>query len=114
MLREFEADLLWGYCGHKTKDVKHLRLGFYKGEVFTEEPKIKRDVLPILDNLEESNPTVVTVALDPEGSGPDTHYKVLQAVSQAVRIYCEGSQEDGAGQENCTLTSNRGELRVWG
>jgi glucosamine-6-phosphate deaminase len=29
----------------------------------------------------------VTVAFDPEGSGPDTHYKVLQAVSQALHVY---------------------------
>ncbi len=29
----------------------------------------------------------MSLALDPEGSGPDTHYKVLQATAAAVRIY---------------------------
>merc|ERR1712157_672111 len=35
------------------------------------------------------NPGVVTVALDPEASGPDTHYKVLQAVTAAVKGHVE-------------------------
>jgi glucosamine-6-phosphate deaminase len=30
---------------------------------------------------------VVSVALDPESSGPDTHYKVLQAVTEALKLY---------------------------
>ena len=30
---------------------------------------------------------MVSVALDPEASGPDTHYKVLQAVTEALRRY---------------------------
>jgi glucosamine-6-phosphate deaminase len=44
-------------------------------------------VPPILDLLEETNPDVVTVAFDPEGSGPDTHYKVLQAIAEALKIH---------------------------
>jgi glucosamine-6-phosphate deaminase len=39
------------------------------------------------------NPDIVTVAFDPEGSGPDTHYKVLQAVSHALKMY---EQRQGA------------------
>ncbi|WP_367328668.1 hypothetical protein, partial [Lentimicrobium sp.] len=30
-------------------------------------------------------PTIISLALDPEGSGPDTHYKVLQAIAGAVK-----------------------------
>jgi glucosamine-6-phosphate deaminase len=70
----------------------HLRLGFYQGEIFTEEPTVDRDVVPILRVLHRVKPDVVTVALDPEASGPDTHYKVLQAVSEALRRY---EQETG-------------------
>ncbi|KAF4723501.1 hypothetical protein FOZ62_012652, partial [Perkinsus olseni] len=32
-------------------------------------------------------PDIVTVAFDPEASGPDTHYKVLQAVTEALKVY---------------------------
>merc|ERR1712170_259782 len=39
--------------------------------------------------LKKVNPGVVTVALDPEASGPDTHYKVLQAVTAAVKGHVE-------------------------
>ncbi len=87
MCREWEADCLWGYYGWSGESVRHLRLGFYKGEIFTEEPTVSRDVAPVLKLLEEVNPDVVTMALDPEASGPDTHYKVLQTVSEALRLY---------------------------
>jgi len=82
-VREWESDLKWAYFGFTGDTVRHLRLGFYKGDVFSEAPQIDRDVPPIVQLLHEVNPHTVTVAFDPEGSGPDTHYKVLQAVSQA-------------------------------
>jgi glucosamine-6-phosphate deaminase len=37
--------------------------------------------------LRRLKPTVVSLALDPEGSGPDTHYKVLQATAEALRQF---------------------------
>ncbi|MDP2039477.1 MAG: glucosamine-6-phosphate deaminase, partial [Ignavibacteria bacterium] len=100
MLREFEEELIWGYYGFTTKDVSHLRLGFYQGNVFTENPETQRDVLPVLNLLRKINPTIITVALDPEGSGPDTHYKVLQAISEAIKLY--GKEKDIS------------KLKVWG
>ncbi|MCK4271340.1 glucosamine-6-phosphate deaminase [bacterium] len=87
VIREWEADLLWGYFGFNTQSVNHIRMGFYKGEIFEEQPETNRDVLPIYKLMERDRPDVVTVALDPEGSGPDTHYKVLQATTEALRRY---------------------------
>jgi glucosamine-6-phosphate deaminase len=87
MIREWEADILWGYFGFGADSVIHSRLGFYKGDIFTEEPEINRDIVPIIKTLKKVNPTIITVALDPEGSGPDTHYKVLQAIAAALKIY---------------------------
>ena len=100
MIREFEEELVWGYSGVETKHVSHLRLGFYTGEVFTEQPKLDRDVEPVLKELRRIKPTVVSLAFDPEGSGPDTHYKVLQVIAEALRKWSE--EEDLSG------------LRVWG
>ena len=88
-IREWEADLVWGHYGTHLKNVHHLRLGFYKGDIFTEDPTMDRDVQPVLEYLEQIRPTVVTLALDPKASGPDTHYKVLQAVAEAIRLYKE-------------------------
>ena len=87
MIREWESDLKWGHLGFNSSHVHHLRLGFYKGEIFTEDPREDRDVLPVLNLLKLVKPGVVTLAFDPEGSGPDTHYKVLQTIAQALQIY---------------------------
>lgn len=100
MMREFEEELVWAFFGFNTSSVSHLRLGFYQGDIFTENPEMDRDVLPILELLKNIKPTIVTVALDPEGSGPDTHYKVLQATAEALKLY-----------EKQTGISN---IKVWG
>ena len=86
-LREWEVELLWAYFGIEASDVHALRLGFYAGELFGEEPRIERDVPPIYKLMMRVRPDVVSVAFDPEGSGPDTHYKALQAVAEAVKMY---------------------------
>lgn len=100
MTREWEADILWGYFGFSSKSVIHSRLGFYKGDIFTEEPTIDRDVMPILNNLKKIKPDIISVAFDPEGSGPDTHYKVLQAVAEALKLY----EKD----------SGKTDIKIWG
>lgn len=100
MIREWEVELLWAHLGFNCSNVIHMRLGFYKGDIFTEEPQINRDVRPLVNLLRKVNPDIVTVALDPEASGPDTHYKVLQAVSEALKLY----QEE----------SNKSNIKIWG
>ena len=100
MIREFEEELVWAHFGIQVRNVHHLRLGFYTGEVFTEQPKRERDVKPILEKLKQINPNVISLAFDPEGSGPDTHYKVLQAIADAVRLW----------QKEADLSG----LRIWG
>ena len=100
MMREWEVEILWAYYGFSVEDISHLRLGFYQGDIFTENPEMGRDVVPVLNLLKKVKPTIVTVALDPEGSGPDTHYKVLQAVSEALKLY-----EKESGNSN---------IKVWG
>lgn len=85
MLREFEEELVWAHYGVKVQNIEHLRLGFYTGDIFTPQPQKGRDVVPILKMLRRVQPTVISLAFDPEGSGPDTHYKVLKAIAEALR-----------------------------
>ena len=87
MLREFEEELVWAHFGVQVKKVHHLRLGFYTGDIFTEQPERSRDVMPIFEQLKKIKPTIISLAFDPEGSGPDTHYKVLQAIAEAIRLW---------------------------
>ncbi len=100
MCREWEAECLWGYFGWDSSFILHLRLGFYKGDIFTEIPTVERDVAPIVKTMEKANPDIISVALDPEASGPDTHYKVLQAITEALKRYEE--------------KTGRTDIRIWG
>jgi len=87
MLREWEVELLWAYFGIEPSAIHPLRLGFYQGDIFSEEPEVNRDVIPVFELMKRIKPNVVSAAFDPEGSGPDTHYKVLQTIAEAVRMY---------------------------
>ena len=100
MGREWEAECLWGYFGWSGANVMNLRLGFYTGDIFTTEPTIERDVPPVLDLLKKVQPDIVSVAFDPEASGPDTHYKVLQTLSEALKKH--------------EAKNNRHDIKIWG
>lgn len=82
MIREFEEELVWAHYGIMVKNVHHLHLGFYSGK-----SNYENDVLPILEEFRKYKPTVISLAMDPQGSGPDTHYKVLQATAKAVEAW---------------------------
>ena len=86
-VREFEEELVWAYAGIPVSHVHHLRLGFYNSS--EDFPNRERDVDPILNQLRTLKPTTLTVAMDPEGMGPDTHYKVFQSVAKAVSLWNE-------------------------
>jgi glucosamine-6-phosphate deaminase len=85
MLREFEEELVWAHYGVKIQNIEHMRLGFYTGDLFTPQPQGERDVAPVLDLLRRIQPDIISLAFDPEGAGPDTHYKVLQSIAEALR-----------------------------
>jgi len=100
MIREFEEELVWAHYGIQVSNVHHLRLGFYQGDIFTEQPEVERDVIPVLEMLRRLKPTVISLAFDPEGSGPDTHYKVLQVLAEALRQY--------------SIEADISKMRIWG
>lgn len=86
-IRETEVDRMWHIHGLSTNHISHLRSQFYTGDYFTPKPTFNYDVKPMLSLLEKYKPAIVTLAFDPEGTGPDTHYKVLQVVAEAVRAW---------------------------
>ncbi len=89
MMREWEEELLWAHLGFDSNHIYHLRLGFYTGDIFTPQPELERDMIPVFNLLEKTNPDIVTVAMDPEASGPDTHYKVLLGIAGALKLYTQ-------------------------
>jgi len=42
--------------------------------------------VPLFQLIKKFKPHLLTVAYDPEGTGPDTHYKVLQIVAEVVKM----------------------------
>ena len=92
-VREFEEELVWAYAGTSLSHIHHLRLGLYESRSKVPEPvkgpDYERDVVPILNQLRELTPTTITVAIDSEGLGPNTHYKVMQSVAEAVKLWNE-------------------------
>jgi glucosamine-6-phosphate deaminase len=49
-------------------------------------PSLEGDAMPFANLIRARQPDLLTVAFDPEGTGPDTHYKVLQVVSAGLKI----------------------------
>ena len=96
-MRESESERMLLMAGVNFDDIYHFRARFYTGDYFTPMPTIENDAKPFQHFLEKMKPNVVTVALDPEGTGPDTHYKVLQVVAQGLK-----------------MAKNEPNLKVWG
>ena len=102
-MRESECDRMWAIHGLSVDHITHLRSRFYTGEYFTPKPTFDYDVEPLLQLFNKCKPDIITVAFDPEGTGPDTHYKVLQMVAEAVRAW----------QKNGTHLEIWGYRNVW-
>ncbi len=99
MIREWEEELLWAHLGFSCNNIYHLRLGFYTGDIFTPRLQWQRDVKPFLTILKKLQPDIITVAFDPEGTGPDTHYKVLQIIARGLQDY---------------YLSSKKKMKIWG
>lgn len=91
-VREFEEELVWAGAGTSLNHIHHLRLELYESGNETSEAKSlsqQRDIALILNQLRTLKPTVITVAIDSEGQGPNTHYKVMQTIADAIRLWNE-------------------------
>ena len=129
-VREFEEELVWAYAGTALDHIHHLRLGLYDAKVpepvegptqnKQASPKklkpIDGDVQAILKQLRSIRPTTITVAIDYEGLGPNTHYKVMQTIAEAIRRWNEEadlSQLKIFGYRNVWSTFHPAEANVY-
>lgn len=86
-LREWEDEQLWHHIGIEKENVHHLRLGFYHGQKNSNDFSFEHDILPVYELIEKTMPDIITVAQDPEDSGPETHTKVLAIIKQAIDLF---------------------------
>jgi len=124
-VREFEEELVWAYAGTALDHIHHLRLGLYNDKTEVPEPverpthwtpNIERDVQPILNQLRTIHPTVITVAMDSLSLAPKTHYKVMQTIAEAVRLWNEEEDLSGLrifGYRNVWSTYHPAEANVY-
>ena len=82
-IRESEEERVWYISGLPLNNIVHLRSKFYSGFFFNNSLQ-GIDIKPMIKLIEKWKPSVITLALDPEGTGPDTHYKSLQLISSAI------------------------------
>ena len=124
-VREFEEELVWAYAGTSLSNIHHLRLGLYNEKTEVPQPvegpthwspNIERDVQPILNQLRTIHPTVITVAMDSLNLAPKTHYKVMQTIAEAVRLWNEEEDLSGLrifGYRNVWSTYHPAEANVY-
>lgn len=88
-MRETEVDRVWALSKMPMNRIYHMRSKFYNDDFFTPLPSLEDDAMPMANLIKSRQPDVLTVAFDPEGTGPDTHYKVLQVVAAGLRVAIE-------------------------
>lgn len=83
-LRQFESDCKWMIEQGHINNVTHFGASFYTDDTDT---AIKLDVQNLLKYLQTIKPDIITVALDPCGVGPATHFTTLQVIANALQLY---------------------------
>lgn len=99
-MRETEEDRVWRIHGVHLNDLYHMRTQFYTGDYFKPNPTIEGDAKPFFELIMKYRPDIITVAYDPIGTGPDTHYRVLQIICDALRLCDESYQPQIWGYRN--------------
>jgi glucosamine-6-phosphate deaminase len=84
-IRELEEERSWYLSGVPLKDLIHLQALFYTGNVFNIYPQ-KSDIERMRQILEKTKPDIISLALDPEGTGPDSHFKTLILITTALQL----------------------------
>lgn len=87
LIRESEAERMLHVLSIAQDSIAHLRCAFYHEQGLTQEQAFDKDVAAFLAYLNRVKPDIITVIMDPEGTGPDTHYKSLLVIAQALRLY---------------------------
>jgi len=83
-IRESEAETKWMISKGDCKNVTHLRSTFYHANSRRADAAMEYDIQQCILYLEQIQPNIITIALDPSGVGPRTHYRSLQLISTAI------------------------------
>lgn len=79
-IRELEAEKMLSQLGVSRLSVHHLRAQFYDGG------DLDADMSAFKSFIEKVKPDIMTVAFDPKGVGPKTHFHSLQVIMRALEL----------------------------
>ncbi|KKP22618.1 MAG: Glucosamine-6-phosphate deaminase-like protein [candidate division TM6 bacterium GW2011_GWF2_28_16] len=83
LVREHEEESVWTSLGIPNKNIIHFRAKFYSQKL----QDLSNDIEVLYKLLLDINPDILTVAIDPKGVGPETHYKTFLVVQGAVNNF---------------------------
>lgn len=83
-LRQSESDSKWMILQGHIDNVTHFGAAFYHDDSYQ---AINRDIDLFVKYLEQIQPDMITIALDPCGVGPTTHFMSLQVIAKALQKY---------------------------
>lgn len=106
-MRESEDDRVWALSRMPMSRIHHMRSKFYTDDFFCPMPNLEDDAMPVANLIKQRQPDIISVAFDPEGTGPDTHYKVLQVVAAGLGAAINRQDID---ENNCIVWGYR---NVW-
>ncbi|MFT4553584.1 MAG: glucosamine-6-phosphate deaminase [Chlamydiales bacterium] len=81
-IRESEVDRLWSLKQVPQECITHFRGKFYSDIKF-----INEDAREFKKHIDAINPDIITLALDPEGTGPTTHHLVQRIITDSLRRF---------------------------
>lgn len=89
-IREFEEESVWNSFGIIKENIIHFRAKFY----FEKVTNFDFDIDNFYKLLLNINPDVLTLAVDPKGIGPSTHYKTFLVIQGAVKKFYKNTKKD--------------------
>ncbi|MFH1461858.1 MAG: hypothetical protein ABIF12_02860 [bacterium] len=85
VIREFEEESVWSYFGIQKENIIHFRSNFYLYNT----DGFSVDIKNFYELLLKIDPDIVTLAIDPKGIGPLTHYKTFVVIQKALQMFYE-------------------------
>jgi LmbE family N-acetylglucosaminyl deacetylase len=116
-IRELESEKKWTIVGQNSLvQIKHLRAEFYlsaesllKQSVSEHKNINQQDVARVIDYLKQVKPDIITVLVDEQGCGPQTHHQAAELMFAAIAEYRLWLQAQGRSDELIIL----GYRNIW-
>ncbi len=90
--RELESACLWGYFGFDHSSLTHMNMQFTSTDQANRTALYEKNVTAILALLNRIAPQTITLAFDPEESGPAAHFETLKVFAGAIERFAEKNE----------------------